>query len=88
MRTEIYKCDLRGVNVTEYNRNPVVLHYHDHTKIVGKGKVLKGKTTVEVQFDTDLNVYDKKFWTVGAGLIVAHEKELIELSMIPLERID
>lgn len=60
-----------GMNVEQYNRNPVLLYMHQRGQVIGCVKDLKvenGEVTGELVFDeaSELSVRCKKQWEFGS----------------------
>ena len=77
-----------GVNVAQYERNPVLLYMHERGKVIGYMKdieVKDGEITGEPVFDcaTELSKQCKKQWEVGSLRMVSIGIDVLELSEKP-----
>lgn len=51
-----FRTDVEGIDLTRFNKNPVMLYNHDPEKVIGRWEKIKvdgGKLTAEPVFDTD-----------------------------------
>lgn len=74
-----------GVDITQYDRNPVLLYMHERGKVIGVMKDIKvedGQITGEPVFDcaTELSKQCKKQWEVGSLRMVSIGIDILELS--------
>ena len=74
-----------GMNVEQYNRNPVLLYMHERGNVIGYVKDLKvenGEVTGELMFDeaSDLSVRCKKQWEFGSLKMVSAGLDILETS--------
>lgn len=74
-----------GMNVEQYNRNPVLLYMHQRGQVIGYVKDLKvenGEVTGELVFDeaSELSVRCKKQWEFGSLKMVSVGIEILETS--------
>ena len=77
-----------GMNVEQYNRNPVLLYMHERGQVIGYVKDLKvegGEVTGELMFDeaTELSRRCKKQWEFGSLKMVSAGIDILELSEAP-----
>lgn len=77
-----------GVDVSQYERNPVLLYMHERGKVIGYMKdieVTDGEITGEPVFDcaTELSRQCKKQWEVGSLRMVSIGIDVLELSEEP-----
>ena len=77
-----------GMNVEQYNRNPVLLYMHERGLVIGYMKDLKvegDEVTGEPVFDeaTDLSRRCKKQWEFGSLKMVSVGLDILELSEDP-----
>ncbi len=77
-----------GCDVTQYERNPVLLYMHERGRVIGYMKdieVKEGEITGEPVFDcaTELSRQCKKQWEVGSLRMVSIGIDVIELSEAP-----
>lgn len=77
-----------GVDVAQYERNPVLLYMHERGKVIGYMKdieVKDGEITGEPVFDcaTELSKQCKKQWEVGSLRMVSIGIDVLELSEKP-----
>lgn len=77
-----------GMNVEQYNRNPVLLYMHERGQVIGYVKDLKvedGDVTGELVFDeaTELSKRCKKQWEFGSLKMVSVGIDIVETSDDP-----
>lgn len=77
-----------GMNVEQYNRNPVLLYMHERGQVIGVVKDLKvegGEVTGELVFDeaTELSKRCKKQWEFGSLKMVSVGIDIVETSEDP-----
>jgi len=77
-----------GMNVEQYNRNPVLLYMHERGQVIGYVKDLKvegDEVTGELMFDeaTELSQRCKKQWEFGSLKMVSAGIDILELSESP-----
>ena len=77
-----------GMNVDQYNRNPVLLYMHERGQVIGYVKDLKvegDEVTGELMFDeaTELSRRCKKQWEFGSLKMVSVGIDILELSEDP-----
>lgn len=77
-----------GVDITQYERNPVLLYMHERGKVIGYMKDIEakdGEITGEPVFDcaTELSRQCKKQWEIGSLRMVSIGIDVIELSEDP-----
>lgn len=77
-----------GMNVEQYNRNPVLLYMHERGQVIGLVKDLKvegEEVTGELVFDeaTELSRRCRKQWEFGSLKMVSAGIDIIELSESP-----
>ena len=77
-----------GMNVEQYNRNPVLLYMHERGQVIGYVKDLKvegDEVTGELMFDeaTELSQRCKKQWEFGSLKMVSVGINILELSEDP-----
>lgn len=77
-----------GMNVEQYNRNPVLLYMHERGQVIGYVKDLKvegDEVTGELMFDeaTELSQRCKKQWEFGSLKMVSVGIDVLELSEDP-----
>lgn len=77
-----------GMNVEQYNRNPVLLYMHERGQVIGYVKDLKvegDEVTGELVFDeaTELSRRCKKQWEFGSLKMVSAGIDILELSEDP-----
>lgn len=77
-----------GMNVEQYNRNPVLLYMHERGQVIGYVKDLKvegEEVTGELMFDeaTELSQRCKKQWEFGSLKMVSVGLDILELSEAP-----
>ena len=77
-----------GINVEQYNRNPVLLYMHQRGQVIGYVKDLKvegDEITGELMFDeaTELSRRCKKQWEFGSLKMVSAGIDILELSEDP-----
>ena len=77
-----------GMNVEQYNRNPILLYMHERGQVIGLVKDLKvegEEVTGELVFDeaTELSRRCKKQWEFGSLKMVSVGIDIIELSESP-----
>ena len=77
-----------GMNVDQYNRNPVLLYMHERGQVIGYVKDLKvegDEVTGELVFDeaTELSRRCKKQWEFGSLKMVSAGIDILELSEDP-----
>ena len=77
-----------GMNVEQYNRNPVLLYMHERGQVIGYVKDLKvegDEVTGELMFDeaTELSRRCKKQWEFGSLKMVSAGIDILELSEAP-----
>lgn len=77
-----------GMNVEQYNRNPVLLYMHERGQVIGYVKDLKvegDEVTGELMFDeaTELSKRCKKQWEFGSLKMVSAGIDILELSEDP-----
>ena len=77
-----------GMNVDQYNRNPVLLYMHERGQVIGYVKDLKvegAEVTGELVFDeaTELSQRCKKQWEFGSLKMVSVGIDILELSEDP-----
>lgn len=77
-----------GMNVDQYNRNPVLLYMHERGQVIGYVKDLKvegDEVTGELMFDeaTELSQRCKKQWEFGSLKMVSAGIDILELSEDP-----
>lgn len=77
-----------GMNVEQYNRNPVLLYMHERGQVIGVVKDLKvegGEVTGELVFDeaTELSRRCKKQWEFGSLKMVSVGIDILETSEDP-----
>lgn len=74
-----------GMNVEQYNRNPVLLYMHERGQVIGVVKDMKvedGEVTGELVFDeaTELSQRCKKQWEFGSLKMVSVGIDILETS--------
>lgn len=74
-----------GMNVDQYNRNPVLLYMHERGQVIGYVKDLRvegEEVTGELMFDeaSDLSVRCKKQWEFGSLKMVSAGIDILETS--------
>lgn len=74
-----------GMDVEQYERNPVLLYMHERGKVIGYVKDLKvedGEVTGELMFDeaSELSVRCKKQWEFGSLKMVSAGLDILETS--------
>jgi hypothetical protein len=82
--TRTYHCNLRGIDVSEYKRNPIVLRSHNYAELpIGRATILKGKTRVRVKFTGAIPSYPH---TLGTATYSKNQEppRLLDLSVIPV----
>ena len=77
-----------GMNVDQYNRNPVLLYMHERGQVIGYVKDLRvegAEVTGELMFDeaTELSQRCKKQWEFGSLKMVSVGIDILELSEDP-----
>ena len=77
-----------GMNVEQYNRNPVLLYMHERGQVIGYVKDLKvegDEVTGELMFDeaTELSQRCKKQWEFGSLKMESAGIDILELSEDP-----
>ncbi|MCM1295687.1 MAG: phage protease [Muribaculaceae bacterium] len=77
-----------GVDVSQYERNPVLLYMHERGKVIGFMKEIKvenGEISGEPVFDcaTELSKQCKKQWEVGSLRMVSIGIDILEVSEKP-----
>lgn len=77
-----------GMNVEQYNRNPVLLYMHERGQVIGYVKDLQvegDEVTGELMFDeaTELSQRCKKQWEFGSLKMVSVGIDILELSEDP-----
>jgi len=77
-----------GMDVEQYNRNPVLLYMHERGRVIGYVKDLKvegDEVTGELMFDeaTELSQRCKKQWEFGSLKMVSVGLDILELSEDP-----
>ena len=77
-----------GMNVDQYNRNPVLLYMHERGQVIGYVKDLRvegDEVTGELMFDeaTELSKRCKKQWEFGSLKMVSAGIDILELSEDP-----
>lgn len=77
-----------GMNVDQYNRNPVLLYMHERGQVIGYVKDLRvegDEVTGELMFDeaTELSQRCKKQWEFGSLKMVSIGIDILELSEDP-----
>lgn len=77
-----------GMNVEQYNRNPVLLYMHERGQVIGYVKDLKvegDEVTGELMFDeaSELSRRCKKQWEFGSLKMVSAGIDILELSEDP-----
>ena len=77
-----------GMDVEQYNRNPVLLYMHERGQVIGYVKDLKvegDEVTGELMFDeaTELSQRCKKQWEFGSLKMVSVGLDILELSEDP-----
>jgi len=77
-----------GMNVEQYNKNPVLLYMHERGQVIGYVKDLKvegDEVTGELMFDeaTELSQRCKKQWEFGSLKMVSVGIDILELSEDP-----
>ena len=80
-----YRVLTDGVDITQYERNPILLYMHNRGKAIGLIKNIKkenGEITGELAFDeaTELSTQCKKQWDFGSLRMVSIGFEVIETS--------
>lgn len=80
-----YRVLTEGVDITQYERNPILLYMHNRGKAIGLIKDIKkenGEITGELAFDeaTELSAQCKKQWVFGSLRMVSIGFEIIETS--------
>lgn len=80
-----YRVLTEGVDITQYERNPILLYMHNRGKAIGLIKDIKrenGEITGEPVFDeaTELSCQCKKQWDFGSLRMVSIGFEVIETS--------
>lgn len=83
-----YRVLTEGVDITQYERNPILLYMHNRGKAIGLIKDIKrenGEITGEPVFDeaTELSCQCKKQWDFGSLRMVSIGFEIIETSEAP-----
>ena len=83
-----YRVLTAGVDISQYQRNPVVLYMHTRGQIVGILKDIQkedDEITAEIVFDeaTDLSKRCKKQWEFGSLRMVSIGFDVIETSDAP-----
>lgn len=77
-----------GMNVEQYNRNPVLLYMHERGQVIGYVKDLRvegDEVTGELMFDeaTELSQRCKKQWEFGSLKMVSAGIDILEMSEDP-----
>jgi hypothetical protein len=77
-----------GMNVEQYNRNPVLLYMHERGQVIGYVKDLKvegDEVTGELMFDeaSELSIRCKKQWEFGSLKMVSVGIDILETSDAP-----
>lgn len=85
MNSRIYKCNLRGMDITQFSQNPIVLREwnYDLGSILGKAEILPGKREVEVTFIAE----PPEYWHALGTATASHDygpTELVALAIIPV----
>ena len=80
-----YRVLTEGVDITQYERNPILLYMHNRGKAIGLIKDIKkenGEITGELAFDeaTELSTQCKKQWDFGSLRMVSIGFEIVETS--------
>lgn len=80
-----YRVLTDGVDITQYERNPILLYMHNRGKAIGLIKDISkenGEITGELAFDeaTELSTQCKKQWDFGSLRMVSIGFEVIETS--------
>ena len=80
-----YRVLTDGVDITQYERNPILLYMHNRGKAIGLIKDISkenGEITGELAFDeaTELSTQCKKQWEFGSLRMVSIGFEVIETS--------
>ena len=80
-----YRVLTDGVDITQYERNPILLYMHNRGKAIGLIKDIRkenGEITGELAFDeaTELSTQCKKQWDFGSLRMVSIGFEIIETS--------
>ncbi len=80
-----YRVLTDGVDISQYERNPILLYMHNRGKAIGLIKEIKkekGEITGELAFDeaTELSCQCKKQWEFGSLRMVSIGFEIIETS--------
>ncbi len=80
-----YRVLTEGVDITQYERNPILLYMHNRGKAIGLIKGIRkenGEITGELAFDeaTELSTQCKKQWDFGSLRMVSIGFEIIETS--------
>lgn len=83
-----YRVLTDGVDVSQYERNPILLYMHNRGQAIGLIKDIKkedGEITGEPVFDeaTDLSIQCRKQWDFGSLRMVSIGFEVIETSEAP-----
>lgn len=83
-----YRVLTDGVDISQYERNPILLYMHSRGKAIGLVKDIKrenGEITGELSFDeaTDLSVQCKKQWDFGSLRMVSIGFRVMETSDAP-----
>ena len=77
-----------GMNIEQYNRNPVLLYMHERGQVIGIVKDLRvegTEITGELEFDeaTELSQRCKKQWAFGSLKMVSVGIDILEMSEAP-----
>ncbi len=77
-----------GIDLGQYNRNPVLLYMHERGRVIGTVKDIKvenGEITAELAFDeaSELSRQCKKQWEVGSLRMVSIGIDILEMSEDP-----
>ena len=80
-----YRVLTEGVDITQYERNPILLYMHNRGKAIGLIKDIKkenGEITGELAFEeaTELSTQCKKQWDFGSLRMVSIGFEIVETS--------
>lgn len=83
-----YRVLTDGVDITQYERNPILLYMHNRGKAIGLIKDIKrenGEITGELAFDeaTELSCQCKKQWDFGSLRMVSIGFKIVETSDAP-----
>lgn len=80
--SKTYKLNLRGIDVTTFRRNPVVLENWDYEgSPIGRAVILPGKTAVEVEY---LNEAPTWRHTIGTSIMTSNDGVRHLMALAPI----